>query len=202
MRLDAHTRSRAARAASWCGRSCSHVEDLPADLVDLVIDSAEGNPFYIEELVTWLMDAGVVVRGEPHWFVVDELIRTVAVPSTLKGVLQSRLDALSIEERDLLQRASVVGRVFWDLAVAHLDDREHEVDPAASFDSLRRREVCCSGRSPTSPPPGSSCSSTPCCATSPTTASCAPTASATTGGAAAWLAETSAAVGRQDEYAA
>ena len=41
-------------------------------------------------------------------------MRTVAVPSTLKGVLQSRLDALSLDERNLLQRASVVGRVFWD----------------------------------------------------------------------------------------
>ena len=98
-----------------------NVEDLPDDLVTLVIDSAEGNPFYVEELVSWLIDAGVVVRAEPHWFVVDELVRRVAVPSTLKGVLQSRLDSLSMEERHLLQRASVVGRVFWDLAVAHLD---------------------------------------------------------------------------------
>ncbi len=47
---------------------------------------------------------------------------TVAVPSTLKGVLQSRLDALSLDERNLLQRASIVGRVFWDLAVAALDE--------------------------------------------------------------------------------
>ena len=121
----------------------SKVEDLPDDLVNLVIDSADGNPFYIEELVTWLMDAGVVVRGEPHWFVVHELVRTVAVPSTLKGVLQSRLDSLSIEERRLVQRASVVGRVFWDLAVAHLDgDRENNVARArALLEILRRREV-------------------------------------------------------------
>ncbi len=118
------------------------VEDLPGQLVDLVIDSADGNPFYIEELVTWLIDAGVVVRGEPHWFVVDELVRTVAVPSTLKGVLQSRLDALSLEERTLLQRASVVGRVFWDLAVAHLDDDDpDEASARADLDNLRRREL-------------------------------------------------------------
>ncbi len=120
-----------------------NVEDLPDDLVNLVIDSAEGNPFYIEELVSWLIDAGVVVRGEPHWFVVHELVRTVAVPSTLKGVLQSRLDSLSNEERHLVQRASVVGRVFWDLAVAHLDgDRETDVARArASLEDLRRHEV-------------------------------------------------------------
>ncbi len=119
-----------------------HVDELPTDLVEMVIDSAEGNPFYLEELVTWLIDAGVVVRSEPHWFVVDELIRTVAVPSTLKGVLQARLDALSLEERNLLQRASVVGRVFWDLAVAHLDDDSHDEGLARThLDNLRRREL-------------------------------------------------------------
>ena len=136
-------RSRGARAASWCADP-QPGRGFPDDLVDLVIDSAEGNPFYIEELVTWLIDAGVVVRGEPHWFVVDELVRTVAVPSTLKGVLQSRLDALSLEERNLLQRASVVGRVFWDLAVAYLDDDRDDPRPgghARSLDILRRREV-------------------------------------------------------------
>jgi class 3 adenylate cyclase/tetratricopeptide (TPR) repeat protein len=119
-----------------------YVEHLPAELVELVIDSAEGNPFYVEELVTWLIDAGVVVRGEPHWVVVHELIRTVAVPSTLKGVLQSRLDALSLDERNLLQRASVVGRVFWDLAVAALDDDAPvNAEAGVSLDNLRRREL-------------------------------------------------------------
>ncbi len=128
-----------------------HVEQVPDELVGLVIDNAEGNPFYIEELVTWLIDAGVITRDEPHWVVHEELVRTVAVPSTLKGVLQSRLDALTLDERNLLQRASVVGRVFWDLAVAHLDDRPTAADasgdgspegnPDGNLENLRRREL-------------------------------------------------------------
>ncbi len=121
-----------------------HVERVPDELVGLVIDNAEGNPFYIEELVTWLIDAGVITRSEPHWLVHEELVRTVAVPSTLKGVLQSRLDALTLDERNLLQRASVVGRVFWDLAVAHLDDQPAAADGSSSSSSLehlRRREL-------------------------------------------------------------
>ncbi|MET0999443.1 MAG: adenylate/guanylate cyclase domain-containing protein [Marmoricola sp.] len=120
-----------------------HVEQVPDELVGLVIDNAEGNPFYIEELVTWLIDAGVITRGEPHWVVHEELVRTVAVPSTLKGVLQSRLDALTLDERNLLQRASVVGRVFWDLAVAHLDDQPDSANATGtgSLENLRRREL-------------------------------------------------------------
>ena len=42
-----------------------HVEDPPAELLELVIGSAEGNPFYIEELVTWLIDAGVIIKDQP-----------------------------------------------------------------------------------------------------------------------------------------
>ncbi len=123
------------------GQILRRVEDVPDALVEMVIEAAEGNPFYIEELVTWLVDAGVVVKAEPHWLVVEELIGAVAVPSTLKGVLQSRLDALSPPERGLLQRAAVVGRVFWDSAVERLDASSLNQDPRATLDTLRRRDV-------------------------------------------------------------
>ncbi len=56
----------------------------------MVIEAAEGNPFYIEELVTWLVEAGVVVKAEPHWLVVDELIDSVAVPPNAPGACCSR----------------------------------------------------------------------------------------------------------------
>ncbi len=118
-----------------------HVEDPPAELVDLVIGSAEGNPFYIEELVTWLIDAGVIIKDEPAWRVERDLVGSVLVPSTLRGVLQARLDALSTEERGLLQRASVVGRVFWDEAVDSLAASEAGDDVAETLDGLRSREL-------------------------------------------------------------
>ncbi|MGN6301988.1 MAG: ATP-binding protein [Angustibacter sp.] len=117
-----------------------HVEDLPATVVDLVADAAEGNPFYIEELVTWLVDAGVIERGSPSWRVRADRIGAVAVPSTLRGVLQARLDALTMAERVVLQRASVVGRVFWDDAVDHLDDGTG-APTSSALDQLHRREL-------------------------------------------------------------
>lgn len=122
------------------GQVLAKVDDLPTSLVDLVVDHAEGNPFYLEELVTWLLDAGIVVRGEPAWTVARDRVDGVRVPSTLKGVLQSRLDALRPAERDQLQRASVLGRVFWDAALSRMS-RERQ-DPArvqADLESLRGR---------------------------------------------------------------
>ena len=117
-----------------------HVEHPPDALVDLVLDAAGGNPFYVEELVTWLVDAGVIVRGDPTWRVVPELVGTVQVPNSLRGVLQARLDALDPLQRSVLQRAAVVGRVYWDAAVAHLADHG-TVDVGRVHDELRRREL-------------------------------------------------------------
>ena len=129
------------------------VDEPPAALVNLVIEAAEGNPFYIEELVTWLVEAGVIVKGDGAWQVVEQLLGDVAVPSTLRGVLQARLDSLTPGERGLLQRASVVGRVFWDEAVARLDGGAvptagSTAGPTAGptpasevLDGLRRREL-------------------------------------------------------------
>ena len=124
------------------GELLQHVREVPRELVDLVVDGAEGNPFYIEELVTWLVDAGVVVRGDDAWDVRVDRIEQVRVPSTLKGVLQSRLDSLEGAERAVLQRASVIGRVFWDDAVAHLGGgSSSELPVAGALDRLRGREL-------------------------------------------------------------
>ena len=110
---------------------------MPDELVSMVIDAAEGNPFYIEELVTWLVDAGVVVKTEQGWLVVEELVGAVAVPPNLRGVLQSRLDALGAHEGRLLQQASVIGRVFWDSALKRLAPEL----PDDALEALRQRKI-------------------------------------------------------------
>ena len=126
--------------ASSCATCSATSSTLPTRCVDLVLDAAGGNPFYVEELVTWLVDAGVIVRGDPTWRVVPELVGTVQVPNSLRGVLQARLDALDPLQRSVLQRAAVVGRVYWDAAVAHLADHG-TVDVGRVHDELRRREL-------------------------------------------------------------
>jgi class 3 adenylate cyclase/tetratricopeptide (TPR) repeat protein len=117
----------------------SRVADVPAELVALVVDGAEGNPFYIEELVTWLVDSGVVEPADGTWRVRAERMGSLRVPSTLRGVLQARLDGLEPGERQVLQRASVVGRVFWDAAVDRLGDETHPVP--VLLDRLRERDL-------------------------------------------------------------
>jgi class 3 adenylate cyclase/tetratricopeptide (TPR) repeat protein len=97
------------------------LDEVPAALRALVTGGAEGNPFYMEELVKMLIDDGVIVADAEAWRVLPDKLLAARVPSTLNGVLQARLDALSAGERLALQQAAVVGHVFWDQALAAID---------------------------------------------------------------------------------
>jgi class 3 adenylate cyclase/tetratricopeptide (TPR) repeat protein len=93
---------------------------IPQALRELVIANAEGVPFYIEELIKMFIDQRVVVPGTDEWQIQPGKLADATVPATLTGILQARLDGLHPAERSVLQRASVVGRIFWDDAVEHL----------------------------------------------------------------------------------
>ena len=96
--------------------------EIPAALRELVTSSADGNPFYMEELIKMLIDDGAIISDVDQWRLVPDKLLSARVPDTLTGVLQARLDKLSANERATLQRASVIGFVFWDHALAALDD--------------------------------------------------------------------------------
>ncbi|MGE5376637.1 MAG: ATP-binding protein, partial [Bacteroidota bacterium] len=94
-----------------------NVSDLPVELVETVAKNAEGNPFYLEELIKVLIEDGVIVKGEDAWQILPQRLSQVRVPATLTGVLQARLDRLPPRENEVLERAAVIGRTFWDAAV-------------------------------------------------------------------------------------
>ncbi|MCD6588105.1 MAG: AAA family ATPase [Candidatus Fermentibacteraceae bacterium] len=100
------------------GKILKRVKNLPAELSELIVSNADGNPFYVEELVKMLVEDGVI--SQEDWTVNVHALSREKVPSTLTGVLQARLDTLPADERSLLQMASVVGRIFWDRTVKEL----------------------------------------------------------------------------------
>ncbi len=118
------------------------VVDLPEGLSAMIVASAGGNPFYVEELVKMLLDKGTIVRDEPQWRVAARDLDRIPVPTTLAGVLQARLDELPAAEKMVLQRASVVGPRFWAELVAELVAGEPEADDVpALLDALEAREM-------------------------------------------------------------
>ena len=144
---------------------------VPARLRDLIVSRAEGNPFYVEELIKMLIEQGVIERSggageqgsrgekeippaplpprspaanlelrEESWQIHLDRLDAVHVPATLTGVLQARLDSLPAFERETLQRASVVGRLFWDAAVVYVGD-DDPATVASIWPALGRREL-------------------------------------------------------------
>jgi predicted ATPase len=110
--------------------------DIPAALRELIAGRAEGNPFYMEELVKMLIDQGAIITGAQRWTLQAEKLLATQVPGTLTGVLQARLDGLPAPERQTLQEASVIGQVFWDQALIALGDNGKQ-----NLASLVKREL-------------------------------------------------------------
>ena len=100
------------------------IDDLPASVHARILERAEGNPFFLEEIVRQLIDEGHLIREDDRWRALDE-IEHVVIPDTVQAVLAARFDLLEGQEKRVLQAAAVVGRVFWPGPVAllaHLPD--------------------------------------------------------------------------------
>ncbi len=106
----------------------------PAPIRELVAERAEGNPFFVEELVATLADQGVLARRNGGWSFGD-LPAGFSVPDTVQAVLAARIDLLSRTEKTALQAAAVIGRVFWSGPVCELVEG---ADP--EFGSLQERD--------------------------------------------------------------
>jgi predicted ATPase len=87
---------------------------VPESLVSLIYDQAHGNPFFSEEVMYALRDAGLITvhNGVCHVASEAELSGALRSSETIQAVITSRLDRLSLNEQITLKIASVVGHVF------------------------------------------------------------------------------------------
>jgi class 3 adenylate cyclase/tetratricopeptide (TPR) repeat protein len=114
---------------------------LPEPTRRLILDRAEGNPFFIEEMLRSLVESDVVRLEAGRAIAVGE-VSALALPTTLQGVLMARIDRLSAASRSALQTASVIGRLFQERLLAHVraleERRARAVD--AALGELQQRE--------------------------------------------------------------
>ncbi|CAA9278126.1 MAG: Adenylate cyclase / Guanylate cyclase [uncultured Acidimicrobiales bacterium] len=87
---------------------------LPSAVANEILEVAEGNPFFIEELVRSLLDSGVLVADSQGWRFKG--IAAIQLPTTIEHVLSNRIDRLPADARAILDAAAVVGRQV-DVAV-------------------------------------------------------------------------------------
>ena len=109
---------------------------LPDELRELLIARADGNPFFLEELVGELVDAGVLEKRDGEW-VLGARQLDFPMPDTVHAVLAARIDRLPPTEKAALQAGAVVGRVFWTSSVIHLLGEEPDFDLREERDLIR-----------------------------------------------------------------
>jgi predicted ATPase len=81
-------------------------QQVSGQAADAIIETGEGNPLFIEELVAAVTERSSSTEGQ--------------LPTSIRGIIAARLDSIPAPERAVILDASVVGRVFWDGALARL----------------------------------------------------------------------------------
>lgn len=93
---------------------------LPQELRDRIVDAAQGNPLFVQQMLSMLIDEGRIHRDESGRWQPRSDITDIDVPPTITALLTARLDLLPATERSAVERASVVGMSFPGAAIRHL----------------------------------------------------------------------------------
>src|SRR3979409_507453 len=87
------------------------IESLPPATRDLVLAKAEGNPFFVEEVIRMLVDRGAIVHEGDRWIATDK-VSDVGIPDPLRALLLAGIDRRPPESKRTLRVAAVIGRQF------------------------------------------------------------------------------------------
>ena len=103
--------------------------EYSAAIRTLILEKAEGNPFFVEEVIRVLIGAGVLVREGPLWRA-TRTITALDIPDGIQSVLLARIDRLPVQAKRVLQAASVIGRLFFLDTLREMLHEDGAVDAA------------------------------------------------------------------------
>ena len=112
---------------------------LPADVVARIVAAAEGNPLYVEQMLSMLVDSKALEQRDGRW-VRTAGYRDVVVPPTIKALLEGRLGQLGVEERTAIEPASVIGLQFPTPAVVSMSPPAFQPDVEKHLQNLTRKQ--------------------------------------------------------------
>ena len=119
-------------------------ETIPAELKNFIQRKAEGNPFYLEEVINSLIETETLIKKDKTCVLTRPLTDT-DIPSTIQGVISARLDRLEKETKRILQEASVIGRIFLYEILKRITDLKVSIDQYLSrlegLDLIRTRSL-------------------------------------------------------------
>jgi class 3 adenylate cyclase/tetratricopeptide (TPR) repeat protein len=114
--------------------------DLPAAARERILAAADGNPLFVEEMVGMLIDDGLLRFDGRMWRAVEDLA-DLTVPPTIQLLLAARLDRLDAEERAVMERGAVEGKVFHAGAVTSLVPEGLRAQVRPRLLTLARKEL-------------------------------------------------------------
>jgi class 3 adenylate cyclase/tetratricopeptide (TPR) repeat protein len=108
-------------------QSLLRIENLPDTIRESILQKAEGNPFFVEEVIRSLIERDVIYQDGDRWFAREE-VTDITVPDTIQSVIMSRIDRLEDEVRYVLQSAAVIGRLFRHRLLQYTTQQEQHLD--------------------------------------------------------------------------
>ncbi len=145
---------------------------LPEEMRAAILQRAEGNPFFVEEIVRMLIDRHILVRDDgdvadlsagdsgsptdsptPNWEVLGPWADAegggeIVIPDTVQGVLAARLDLLTPPEREVLRHAAIIGRTFWPGAILGIAPELTRHAVLATLEDLARKDLITTSAGP------------------------------------------------------
>jgi class 3 adenylate cyclase/tetratricopeptide (TPR) repeat protein len=101
--------------------------EFPQELRDLVVRKAEGNPFFLEEVLKSLLEAGAL-RQHDGRYILTKHVSEIYVPNTIQDVIMARIDRLEEVPKRALQLASVIGREFTVRLLERISDVQTQLE--------------------------------------------------------------------------
>ncbi len=124
--------------------SLLRTKHIPSELSQLVQKKAEGNPFYLEELVNSLIESEVLVRDKGEWKITKTFTES-EISSSINMLINGRIDRLEKETKHILQEASVIGRNFLYKILAKITAFEEAIEKGLNtlerLDMIRTRAL-------------------------------------------------------------
>jgi len=112
---------------------------LPPDVLKRIVDTAEGNPLYVEQLLSMLIDRGALLEVDGRW-VRGPAAVDIDVPPTIHALLEARLDQLGRAERATVEPAAVIGLEFSQAALAEMAPEAVRPSLAENLSTLTRKQ--------------------------------------------------------------
>jgi class 3 adenylate cyclase/tetratricopeptide (TPR) repeat protein len=113
---------------------------LPETARKRIVEAAEGNPLFVEQLLSMLIDDGLLRQEDGRWVPAGDMSE-LAIPGTIQALLTARLDLLSPQERAVVEPASVIGLMFEQAAVRELAPEVVQAEVAVHLDTLSGKQL-------------------------------------------------------------